>query len=645
MMKKIFCLLFALLILFSCVIPIAGADATDQSLVMRDLETLYIDGVKFLASDEKWKVDKTDDNVYVMAVTEIGFKSTTSSDGYKLRLYVYNPSLISIQDVNINKVKMGLNDQCTEFDYWCIDLVSASKDNRFLRFDVITVTGFNRLSDCYMNQESVLERVYNIVDLQLMVDDRLKPFKIDQAFCFTGYDYNKTLACSAKKLGSVDVVLYDTNWISPNAGIKTDGSEATIYDHYEINSVYFRVPKSYFDDYGNLKSIRAIYDALRLTPIILTREGGIDFNDEEGEVTKKAIDDGITIEPGTDTEVYDLCCEINDKDSERWLYSDSAYLHSLYAMQDYPYRKLTSLAYYFECLPEKFDYDDGEILKAVVSSEELEQYFLERYNDPYYDNNKLYSEIRAQLVIDYNSRDYDGKALWNMTTFDEALKDKGLLDRWWTKLTTEKDAYTWDDFNTEAEHIKVITDPSAYVGVGSTDASSEAVANELFIGFNDVEDFGKVCATAAANDEYIVLLRFGFSDYRCAPVTDKREFLAGLDGPTVALGVEKWAYMNISVAHLVFCDSGKQVTVPVSSSIVNSFGDLDAAGDPSLDVDDITDTLRDKYGDRLAELWENIKTVLLILAICAVVVFVIWIVLRLKPQKVKIDYGDHHKRE
>lgn len=630
-MKRIICAFFAALLLISTFAVAVSAEVETTATVLKELETLKIDGKAFSEAD--YPVNTENKTLSVLAVSEVGYLTSSSSPTYALYLYVYNPSKIAITDNSVNSVQLGLNDQCDEYFYRAIKLLSKSPDNRFLKFKVVDSGTYGYVNQLYRKQESDNERVYNVVSFRVFVSGKLMSYTVDKTFFFSGFDYMETLTCSTKKLGALDVELHDTNWISPNAGIKTDGSEATIYDHYEINSVYFRVPKSYFDNYGNLKSIRAIYDAVRLTPIILTREG--DF----GDVTKNAILDGDVIESGGDVDVMDLICK---RVFGSWYYSEMPESYVSTMIQG-AYRKNT-LAYYFECLDEKVDYDDAEVWKSVVSSEELEQYFYERYNDPYYDESKLYSELKQGLMIDYNSRDYDGTALWDMTTYGEALAKTSKFNQWWTKLTTEKDSYRWDDFNTTAEHIKVITDPSQYMGAGFTDATKEACANELFISFNDVGDFVEECTKAAANNEYVVLLRFAFSDYYCEPIKNGWEALM-MFGPTVGLVVEKWAYMNINVARLVFCDNGVDVVVPTASNTVDSFGDLDGFGDDSLDPDDITDTLRDKYGARLAELWKDIKTVLLILAICAVVVFVIWIVLRLKPQKVKIDYGDRHKRE
>lgn len=637
-MKRIICAFFAALLLISTFAVAVSAEVETTATVLKELETLKIDGKAFSEAD--YPVNTENKTLSVLAVSEVGYLTSSSSPTYALYLYVYNPSKIAITDNSVNSVQLGLNDQCDEYFYRAIKLLSKSPDNRFLKFKVIDSSTYGYVSKCYWEQESDNERVYNVVSFRVFVSGKLKSYTVDKTFFFSGFDYMDTLTCSTKKLGALDVELHDTNWISPNAGTLADGeTEASIYDHYEINSVYFRVPKSYFDNYGNLRSIRAIYDAVRLTPIILTREG--DFDD----VTKNAILNGDEIEVGGDVDVMDLYWKkvyvhsFSYRYRIEQLYTENKYLHDWWYESAYGSEPYDTLAYYFECLPEKLDYSEFEVYKAVLSSEELKQYFYERYNDPYYDESKLYSDLQQGIVMDYNSRDYDGAALWNMITYGETLKKSSNFKKWWSKFSVNQNSYTWDDFNIEAEHIKVITDPSAYVGVGSTDSAKEACANELFIGFNDVGIFAEECKEAAANNEYVVLLRFAFSDYSCVPVKDLYEI--GYVGPFVALAVEKWAYMNLNVARLVFCDNGVDVVVPTASNTVDSFGDLDGyTGTPSFGQG-----IGNFIPDDLPKTWEKAKLALLILAICAVVVFVIWIVLRLKPQKVKIDYGDRHKRE
>ena len=191
------------------------------------------------------------------------------------------------------------------------------------------------------------------------------------------------------------------------------------------------------------------------------------------------------------------------------------------------------------------------------------------------------------------------------------------------------------DFADTVDHIKVIENPAAYSNVSS--ANYESVSEELIIGMNDVADFADFCAKADLSNYVVVLLRFGFSDYRCMVLHDAWETVGVGNGPDVAVGIEKWAYMNLNIAHLVFYNDGADIVVPVASNTVDSFGDLDVFPDPSKDFfpngPDFSGV-----GDWLDLIVAILRLVLIIMAVVAVIVLVVWIYSKFKPTKFKFEF-------
>ena len=663
MKKKILCALLAAITLLSCFALAVSAEDEQTPSVMTDLSALEIDGVPF--SKENYPRDTSDPDFYIITVIESHFVSKDNSPDYDLFIYIYNPSGQDIADVQWNAIQVGFNDQCKEYSYVGLKLLSKSSDDRFIKAKVVSSQMYDSKDCCVINHESNDMRIYNIASLRLKVKrgNVRKVVGVKKAFIFSGFNSDQTLTCISKSFDALDVELHATNWISPNAGLRTDGTVASIYDHYEINSVFFKVPKSYWNKYEYLKSIRARYDAIHLTPIILTRVNDMDFSDAKGQATKQAILNGTTIEAGGTPDVYDLYWAVywNDyvenqpiSSMHSSIYSENGttrrdaatYATSIMGVPASIPLDCTvyeSLAYYFACLPSNFSYTDGEsVVEAAVSSEELEEYFYQRYYNPYYDDSKLYDEKISNISLDYYSTDYDADALYNMTTFSSALANTSKLNQWWRKFTTENDSYLYEDFETTANHIDVVQNPLQYVSVQPSGYKDVAAA--LHIGVNDVADFSRVCQEAVQEDCYVVLLRFGFSDYRCQVVRDVWEY-AIRNGPLVGLAVDKWAFMDFSVAHLVFYNDGEDYTIPVVSNVVDSFGDLSAYGDPNMNgvedwVDEIGDSIRDLF-EKSKDIW---KKILMIALAVLVVLVAVWIFFKLKPVRIKYKQSRSRRR-
>lgn len=629
-MMRTISFIFALLtILGTLLLPISAESA---DVVLSELKTLKIDGVPF---DEKdYPVVLGSQNISLITAVEKGFQTVSNSPNFGFYIYVYNPGCMEIREVS-NSIIMGLDDQCLEdsYDVYSLQLVGKSADSRFLKLRIVSSTVNGPLENLYKNRTQVKTRVYDISALRLNVAGTVKTYKVDKVFSFSGTELGANLKARESGLDALDVKLYDTNWISPNAGLKVDGTtSASIYDHYEISSVYFKVPEEYFENYDALKSIRAVYDIIHLTPIILTKPNTFD------QTTKDAISNAEFIWE-SDMDVMDL---VWMKDGIYEIYSENvdwmkAFADSAYTTYGSISEERSSLAYYFESLPKKFKYEDGSaVAQAAISSVQLEAYFMEQRAKGIPDY-KLYDEIRQNVVMDYNSSDYDGLNLWKMTTFSEQLEKESVIRKWFKTLFTEDSSKLYEQFNTTANCIEILN-PADYISV--TEDNYTSVANELFISPADFGAFKDVCNEAVSEGCRVVLLRFGFTDYSCQPVMDSWEVVTGV-GPIVGLVVDKWAYLNLNVVHLVFEKDKKDVVVPVVSNTINVFGNVDAFGDGGINIDDI---IPDRVKDKAAELIALLKKVLVIILIVLFLPVILWVI-RLIRRRFSAKRKRNRKRE
>lgn len=607
-MKRLITFVLAVMMLASVFVMTALAVEESTPSIMADLAGLMIDGEKF--NEANYPKDTSRSDVEFLAVAEKGFRTISSSDNYGLYIYVYNPSCIAFESSEKNSVQIGLNYDADVYSYYGLSLCSRSEDYRFLKYKV-TSYGQNLASELYKLQGKASERVYNIPAIRLTKDGELATYMIGLAYIFSGYDSNSTLSCSVRDCEVIEVELHATSWISPNAGSTISGDNADMYDHYEVHSVYFTLDKSYLDTYEYISSFRAGYNAMKLTPIIVSREGKLT------EATVNAIKNAENVGT-TGTEVNELVAVkyalwmslLIEQTYSEWYWSDVGLPITSGARYD-------RLAYYFENndLPEDFDME-GVYSVLGFTSEELEDYY-DKCIDKGIDPSALISESTGYKMIEY-----DYKNVYCFKTYTEDLSG---IAKWWHDISTKDDTYLNDTFVTEMKRIEVITDPSQY----STEAKCAGKSNSLFINECDLPAFASVCADAASNDQVVVVFRYGVSDYRSLPLYDVWELgaLQGTWSDPVAIGIEKWAYTDVSVAQIGFTTAGVETIVPTVSNTVDSFGDGYVYEDP-IDQNGILpgDSNEDWWEELLAKIKEMMQVIMFVflgVAILAVVVIVV----------------------
>lgn len=583
----------------------ASAAIPKKASVMTELEQLHIGGEPF--NEAKYPVNKNRDDIEILAVSEKGFRTLTSSSGYGLFIYVYNPSCMVFDVSSNNTVQIGLNLNSKDYSFYGLELMSRSDDHRFYKYKVVGY-GNNVVSELYQQQEKVTERIYNVPVVRLSSGNTLTAYPIKKVYIFSGYDAeNTTLTCSVRDAEVIEVELYDTTWVSPNAGDTISGKEVDKYDHYEIHSIYFTLDRDYLNTYEFISSIRASYNAMKLTPIVVSREGNLTDATVNAILNATYVNGGEDIDDLAAIRKFSLFLEVD------WWYSETNIDFGNYEANN----RYSQLAYYFENndLPEDFDMD-GVYSMLGFSSDELEAYYDHCVSKGYHPS-VLYSENTGSQEIDFSYKD-----MFNLKTYTQDLKG---ISKWWHNLTTKKDSYLNDSFITNAKKIQVVDNPSLYANMA--DSFYKQYGDELLINECDMEQFKEVCAKAASNDQVVIILRYAVADYRCVPLYDVWEVSGSLWGTEdpVAMSIEKWAYTDISVAQIGFTTNGVEVIVPVASNVVDSFGDGIVFEDPT----DKNGPLPGDGGFNWKGLWDDLlaklKVIGIVIAIVAVVVVVIWI--------------------
>ena len=606
-MKKTMAFVLAVLMLVSSFVVTALAATPVKAIVTKELEQLKIDGKLFNEAD--YPVDKSKKDIQVLAVAEKGFRTLTSSPDFGLYIYIYNPSCIVFDENKDNSVQIGLNFDSNDYSFYGLKLMSRSEDRRFYKYKVIDY-GNNAASELYQAQEKVSERVYNIPTVRLSSSNTLTAYPAKNVYIFTGYDTNETLSCSVRDFEVIEVELHDTTWVSPNAGDTISGKEVDKYDHYEVHSVYFAIDSALLNQYDYLSSIRASYEARKLTPIVVTRPGKL--SDE----TISAIENGKHVSGGED--INDLAAIRNYDTLELfyevdWWYSEKDIDFGNYKAGN----RYNQLVYLFENdkIPEDFNFKGVNSMLGFTSDQLRERYYdLVRKG---YHSSLLYSESSGVQELDYRAGD-----MFHLKKYTTEGMSK--IAKWWHDLTTKDDSYLKDDFNTECEKIQVIRDPSAYANIAEN--SYKQYSDELYINECDMAAFKDFCKEAAATDKAVVILRYAVSDYRCVPVYDVWEVGGSLWGlgldDQVAVSIEKWGYFNVSVAQLGFTTAGVETIIPTCSNVVDSLGDgiiFENSSNTVKDLLPISEDVLDKLRAILVTIMIIVIVIVMIIALPKVI--------------------------
>ena len=225
--RKIMCVLLSAVTLFACFAFTVAAAEESVPDVMEELATLKIDGEAFSTSKHLPKVvdEEGKPGLGIITVKETGYGDGNTRNLY---IFIYNPSGQYLSDGDYNRVQIGINDDCELYEFFGIKIMSLSQDQKFLKIRIEDSIKYGSKSRAFDNQENKVSRVYNIVSLLFEKNGEKLVWGVSQAFTFSGTGKNVT--CQAQKFGSLEVKLHSTNWISPNAGLRVDGtSEAGIY--------------------------------------------------------------------------------------------------------------------------------------------------------------------------------------------------------------------------------------------------------------------------------------------------------------------------------------------------------------------------------------------------------------------------------
>lgn len=499
---------------------------------------------------------------------------------YGLYLYIYNPMQLSFspnEGANVINMATSYDDNGKPASYenlslTYLDKTTGENSNLFYKFKVTNPNTL--LENAREYSKNFGERRYDISDVQFRILGNnaveTRDYEIGGTWHYTGYaagygSDESTLECTKTDLETVTLDVRSTVY-RPGVDASGDYIEQTA-----LNSVYFAVPDRLYNEYGELRRIKAMWDQYE-TGLI-----GV-FNDQ---ATYDLFDSvvGIKYSPDvTDRMLFGDWSEVtraynvwtptgwqtswnNHVNISKFIYgyNPDKYNMSIFNADTNPLGAWESWGDVYDLMTAAYLCDDpstftipGEdfLAKLREYSNELGGY---KINDEY--SSALFGTTEEDYAEHHVVKEIDSDA-----EFDLSATVVG--DSFWFGWLGVQDSTT-----VEYKDIKAIKEVTAADLVGT----DEEVANRLFINENDVADLKSYYEQNNITN-HIVLFRFAQSDYMSAKVwSNVTEDYSKIE---VGYAAKETVYLSFDIISLTFYRDGLYTVIPVVMSPIDIAGDI-----------------------------------------------------------------------
>lgn len=599
----------------------------------------------------QYPIDKKMDTFISQSFVEYCYSADENNrKNYSLYLYLYNPSLIEL-DVSSydNKIQLavgyGADGKPNNYEKFSLKFCSVSAGDYARLFYKFKVNDHRSTHD----QKTIAERVnsnarrYDISGVELLTNGDVisVDYPINKSYTYSGYaigygiDENaveSTLQCSAEKLTTLKLNVEHTFYRTKTS------SKGADYQN-QIDTVYFSVPKEYFNDYGTLQRIKAEWYEYKTKPIVVTSNE--DFYNKVFPFLSQSIG---TYEKAA--LMYSHLFKSTSYNEDKLEYgigvgfqNNGGNMYPNYELvwnvakntltEDY----LTNLYYLFKCGNiENYDpYRD--CTESGVSDNDLYNYIL-TYTKTYKDgrlpikNGNISADLFESDIDDYRKVDNAaGKIDKGYSFYDfDADVDLKHINSWqstnptiWDNL---KEYGLWNTlFGNIPQEESITLAPIVEFNFSDLQLSEEELVAKYYINAKDANTFKDYARAAQLKNEKVVLFRFATSDY----YVKAADILKGIWGNSIsyqAYIAQESVFLNFDIIQLTFLNKDNYTVIPVVSSPIDIVDGIT----PPTNIED------DSKKDWLKKL---LTTILIIIVIVIVVKVLIWFI-NLFPKKQKI---------
>ena len=518
---------------------------------------------------------------------------------YALYVYIYNPARIPIserQDANSVEMAVGYDEEGKPNDYANIPLklcgISTGKISKLI-YKFRVMDDGTLLRNARMQEADNGYRRYDIAGVQLWETgkDNAVDYGVGGTYKFTGYakgygtDRNaeSNLLCTVEELETVELDVKHTFY-------RTQTSSKGAHYQNQLDTVYFAVPKRFFDTYGTLQRIKAEWYEYKTKDIVVTSNQ--DFYDKAypwlgkatgdiGEYNLIDYNEDIGISLGQNAGDYG-----GGLQGAQWGWNlGTGYLHV-------PAQTL----YYLFKVDDIEAYDPYADVVSIggVESNALYEY-IKNYNKSF-DNGTLpikdgtiSADLFAEDIDDYRKMDTEfGKIQQGYSYYDfDADVDLQKLTSW-----QETDPSFWENwinwglwdtiFGGIPEEQSKTVSPIYIVQESDLDGSDNEVADRLLINANDVQalrDYFRDATTVSGTDDeekQVVLFRFATTDYYSAAVDimELRTIIPDKHISGQAYRAWESVFFDFDIIQLTFNRDGKYTVIPAVASPIDIVNDI-----------------------------------------------------------------------
>lgn len=281
----------------------AASDVVSQyesSNVLDDLQGMTIDGEKFDITEYYFDKGK---NLQLLSFVEFGYSFIGNQEDYGLYVYVYNPRGLDLTaNPGQNQISLKCGDAESYKPYHLDYLNRSTKEGYeglFYKFK-IALTAAQRAEILQSLDKSA--RVYDVSEIELssVGNWNATAYKVANVYTYTGYakgygavsDEKSTLKCSSKDSVTLSLDVHGAAY-RPKG---TNGKNS--YTQDMLHSVYFSIPNSYINEYGDMTAVHAKWLNALTAPIFVTGNSTV-YND-----LKKHIGQEVNPETYSDMSFY-----------------------------------------------------------------------------------------------------------------------------------------------------------------------------------------------------------------------------------------------------------------------------------------------------------------------------------------------------
>ncbi len=535
-------------------------------------------------------------------------------DDYGLYIYVYNPQDVAF-DANTlrNKIQLTYGNK-PSYKKYRLTFLNYSNDagieGRFYKFK-IELTEAERAD--ILKTLSPDERVYKVSGMELSVKNKVTEHTTAQTYTYKGFAVGygselaetDTLSCKVDgfdKYISLDV--RSTYW-------RPDGTHEDLHSRDTLHSVYFAVPNSIVNEYGEMTGVHATWLNVQTAPIIVTGNKTI-YNALEPYIAKHQ-DAGSSEEyPENKTLNYAL---VTDSDMTHyghghygtlaynvWTTTDSGTTKNCYE------RIIFDLRYLFYA-------DNGNADAYVLPAEKLVgverkgvKGWFETYTAKY--GGALVNNRFSKDLFDHVDDEFTEV---NITANDEfKLSDVTTTKNWWSWLFGPGSDQTVTGSNTyNISAIQKVTTKDF------DDYAKAVFEDKFYVDESDYDELRQYVIERNAKNETVYLFRYFQSVYDSQ---EAREFefvkdwaiARGTFGnyselDTNAYIAQMWVQLDFDIIDLTFTKDNVATIIPVVMNPIDIAADADA---PVYTTDDI----------KGLSWWQILLAILLVILI----IFLLW---------------------